>query len=290
MPRSGAHRPPLGPGVVQRVCDLYTAAGLSTRTIAAELGLSRRVVTDVLRSARVTIASRGTGRDRPQTRLPRPAGLRDQLVSLYVHQRLTRAQVAAALGVPEHRVATWLRECQIARRTRGRGTRQDRRRIDPETLQTLYVDTELPAAQVAHAVGASPGQVLASLHENALPVRVGGPLDPQRATAVLTALYTDPEILRILHTHHVRLVHRGGPAPDRFPTPVPLAPQLLHDLYQAAGLSAAQIELLTGQPAATVRRHLQDAGITLRAPGGLAPFTRRIRQTNLSRADRPGEG
>jgi hypothetical protein len=45
----------------------------------------------------------------------------------------------------------------------------------------------------------------------------------------------------------------------------------------SCGLSTQHIELLTGQPAESVRRLLANGGIILRGAGGRSPFMRRWR-------------
>ncbi|WP_137121259.1 hypothetical protein [Segeticoccus rhizosphaerae] len=102
--------------------------GLSIRQIAAQTRFPRVRVTDTLRRAGVSIAPRGRGRPRPTTRTTPPADIQAVLEQLYLTRRLTRAHIAAELGVPEHRVRTWLRDCGIQPRTRGRSNREDRDR------------------------------------------------------------------------------------------------------------------------------------------------------------------
>lgn len=69
----------------------------------------------------------------------------------------------------------------------------------------------------------------------------------------------------------------GGPITARFPGPVTLTGDLLRTLYTGCGLTARHIELLTGQPAETIRRALRAAGVRARPPGGRSPFARRVR-------------
>jgi hypothetical protein len=58
---------------------------------------------------------------------------------------------------------------------------------------------------------------------------------------------------------------------------VPLTTPLVKDLYWGCGAALTHIELLTGQPAMTVRGFMRRAGIPLRHPGGRTPFLRRWR-------------
>jgi len=52
---------------------------------------------------------------------------------------------------------------------------------------------------------------------------------------------------------------------------------LVKDLYWGCGAALTHIELLTGQPAMTVRGFMRRADIPLRRPGGRTPFLRRWR-------------
>lgn len=56
------------------------------------------------------------------------------------------------------------------------------------------------------------------------------------------------------------------------------------ELYVTCGLGLTHIELLTGQPAESIRKLLRAAGVTLRAAGGRSPFLRRWRASLTSAA------
>lgn len=95
---------------------------------------------------------------------------------------------------------------------------------------------------------------------------------------LLTALYADPEVCRVLDKHGIPVVTLAGPAWKRFPAPQPLSADLVSDLYQGCGLGLHHIELLTGRPAAAAGAVLRAKGIRLRPAGGTSPFTRRRRE------------
>ena len=56
----------------------------------------------------------------------------------------------------------------------------------------------------------------------------------------------------------------SGTISDRFPESVELPVELVTELFIDAGCAVRHIELLTGQPAARVRRELVRAGIPVR--------------------------
>jgi transposase len=247
------------------VVERYVA-GESVRRIAAELRLSRRVVREVLDRAGLDVPPYGRGRARPAVRLPRPDGVDETLDRLYRREGLTRRQVAERLGVPEHQVRTWLEEGGHVRRTRGWANREDRRRLDKPTLQRLYVQQGLTAAEVSRRTGVPLQKVLAALHDHGLPVRVPDQ-DDEHTLVLLELLYGDPAVRATLNRHRV---------------PARPTPRLVRELYTGCGLSVVHIEMLTGQPAATVTRALKAAGVPLRPAGGLSPFLRRHRGLDRS--------
>ena len=151
--------------------------------------------------------------------------------------------------------------------------------ISAETVAQLYVDAGLSAAEAGKLLGVSRHIVLRAAHDEGLPVRVGGP-EPGNGPAdieLVEALYADPLVRRVLTRHHVARRPAGGPIWQRFPVPVSVSAELAEELYVGCGLGVRHIELLTGQPAQTIRRLLQADGITPRPAGGRSPFLRRWR-------------
>jgi transposase len=260
-----------GDDVVKRYAE-----GESIRQIAARSGLSRPIVRSVLARAGVEVAPYGRGRPRPHMRTVRPDGIDQALEMLYTAGGLTRRQVAESLRVPEHRVRAWLESGHLARRTRGWANREDRQRLDRQTLLDLYVESGLTAAEVGERTGAPLQKVLAALHDNGLPVRIHDHTQ-NRSMILLDLLYQDTAVREALDRHRVPVRAQPGKLHERFPAPVPLTPELLRDLYTGCGLSVVHIEMLTGQPAATVTRLLKRAEVRLRPAGGLSPFLRRHR-------------
>jgi transposase len=273
MPERGPTSPDAD-ALAQRAATLYDE-GLSVRRIAAELGLSPSRTRRLLHGAGIAMSPRGRGRARPTTRVPIPPEVVEQLATLYLERRLTRAEVARHFGVSENRVRLWLHHLGIRTRTRGRANREDRERLATELLEELYVRRGYSADQVAEATGVSRREVLDSLHDAGLPVRVPAPDGEQHV--LLEELYGDATVVATLRSHRVPLAPQPGLLHERFPVPAAVSDLLLKDLYVSCGLSTVQMELVTGQPAATLREALKRVGIPLRGAGGLSPFSRRCR-------------
>lgn len=261
-----------------RLRHLYVCAEMSTYQIGEIVGMNRQRVTQMLRRAGVQIRARGAGRVRPRRRAYDPPALRTVLEELYLRRRLTSGQIARLVGMPERRIRDRLREFGIPVRTRGQCNREDRTTLEGKALAEMYVGEQMSADKVAEALGVSRMVVLRNAHELGLPVRVSGPSrDGTTAPQIelVEALYADPPVRRTLERHRIPQVPPGGPIWQRFPDPIPLSKELLHDLYAECGVGSQHIELLTGQPSENVRRALSIHGIPLRRPGGRSPFMRR---------------
>jgi hypothetical protein len=260
----------------------YLCERLSAAEIARRTGLARERVTRVLTAAGVTVRPRGAGQHHGAG--PRP-GFRALLSELYVGQGLTSAEIGGLIGMGERAVRRQLADYGIPRRGRGHSGQITRVQLSRRRLADLYMRAELSAEQVAERLETSRGSVLRNAHDLGLPVRVGGPTPTEGPTAIclVSALYADPLVAATLRQHDIPVVPADvGRLRQRFPTPVPLTDDLLADLYQACGLATTHIELLTGQPAPSIRRRLHRAGIPLRDRGGRCPFLRRWRSTDLA--------
>jgi hypothetical protein len=198
---------------------------------------------------------------------------------LYEDARLSSRQIAAIVGMPERTVRDRLRRYGITPRTRGGWNREDRVTVPAHVLEALYAELGLTAAEVGERVGMSANTVLRSAHAWGVPVRSGGavPLAEPEEIQLLIALYADPVVGAALTAHGIHRVPAGGPVSQRFPAPMPLTSVLVKDLYWGCGVGLNHIELLTGQPAESVRGFMRRAGIPLRQPGGRTPFLRRWR-------------
>lgn len=267
-----------GAPVPERVTHLYGCRGLSTYRIAGVVGISRHVVTRMLHRAGVPVKPRGGGR----RRLARGAGadIPDTLLAdLYVRRRLTCAEISKLTSVPARTVHDRLHAQGVRLRTRGRFNREDRLAVDPAALTTMYVQAGLPADQVGTALGVSRKVVLRTAHDHGLPVRLGGPAPTQGPAEIelIDALYADSEVQRAMRRHGLPRIPPGGPVWQRFPVPLRLTLDLATELYVSCGLGLTHIELLTGQPAGSVRRLLHNTGVAMRPSGGRSPFLRRWR-------------
>jgi transposase-like protein len=258
--------------VTCRARHLYTCLGWSTRRVATACGISRPKLTGLLRAAGVPIAPRGAGRARPT---PDPANLRDTLTELYLRQQLSSTRIAALLGMSDRLVRAKLARHGIRRRTGGSHNREDRTRLTSQQVRELAVLRDLPATDISALTATGYLPVLRDLHTAGVPVRLGGD-----RIEVIDALYADRQVRSVLAEYRIPLVPAGGRLWERFPVPVPLRPDLLHRLYVDCGLSAPHIELLTGQPAATIRHHLIRYAIPRRPPGGRSPFLRRWQEAS----------
>jgi hypothetical protein len=268
----------------ERVAHLYSCQSLSTYRIADTVGVSRQVVTRMLHRAGVAVKPRGSGR----RRLSRGTGaaVPDALLAdLYVRRRFTCAQISELTSVPARTVQDRLRARGIRLRTRGGFNREDRRAVEPATLVDMYLRAGLPAGEVGKILGVSRKIVLRTAHDQGLPVRIGGPA-PSRGPAeieLIDALYADTQVQHAMKRHGLPRVPAGGALWQRFPVPLPLTADLATELYISCGLGLTHIELLTGQPAASVCKLLQGTRVVLRSPGGRTPFLRRWR-ANQARA------
>jgi hypothetical protein len=270
------------------LAHLYLCLGLSTYRIAELTGLDRQRVTRALHRAEVPLRPRGAGRLRPTRHPSDQPDLPRLMMDLYLTGRLNSRQIGAILDMPERTVRVRLRRYGIRTRTRGGWNREDRRIVPADVLVELYTQLGMTADEVGRRLGTSRATVLRSAHSLGVPVRVGGavPLPGPEEIELVDALYADSLVAAVLDAHAVPRVPPGRPIWQRFPEPTPLTTPLVKDLYWACGVGLDHIELLTGQPAMTVRRFMQRSGIPARHPGGRTPFLRRWRDVG-EQADSP---
>ena len=262
-------------GLDERVMHLNMCLGLSTYRIAGIVGISRQRVTRLLHRAGAPVKPNGAGRRRPE-RIQLPFS-ETVLADLYTRQRLTCAQISLLSGVPARTIRDRLVSNGIRMRSKGRGNREDRRAVEPQLLAELYLRAGMSAAEVGTTLGVSHRVVLRAAHDEGLPVRMGGrpPRHGPQEIELIKALYADPDVRMTLTRYRLPAVPAGGAIWERFPAPAPISADLTAELYESCGLATTHIELLTGQPAASIRRQLSASGVTLRPSGGRSPFRRR---------------
>ncbi|MGH3280264.1 MAG: hypothetical protein ACRDNW_14160 [Trebonia sp.] len=188
----------------------------------------------------------------------------ERVIHLRNCRLLPIAKIAALTGIDRRRVTRLLYDAVTE--VRGSATRRATR----QAAQDRWLDEA--QARLVGGVQAVAGR--------RRPSAARGPSEAE----LLTALYADREVRRVLDKHGIPVVTLAGPAWKRFPAPQPLTADLVSDLYEGCGLGLHHIELLTGRPAAAAGAVLRAKGIRLRAVGGTSPFTRRLRGS-----DRPGE-
>jgi DNA-binding CsgD family transcriptional regulator len=254
--------------------DLYVTRRLDDPAIAARLGVPTWRVTTRRRELRVT---------RPPVPPPHPdpppAPPATELRRLYLDERLPTAAIGARYGTDPKTARRWLRA--VAIEVRPRTGREHRRALDVAELRELYQDRQWTAVEIAAHLDTIIRLVLRTLHDAGVPVRRGGTRPrrrPPEETRLVAALYADPEVTAVLRRHRVPRRPRPGDIASRFPSPVPLTAQLLAALYAETGLSARQIELLTGQPHEQILDALHRAGIPVRRPTGSSPWLTRLRE------------
>ena len=276
-PASGQLAQPSAVNAATLVSHLYDCQGLSTYEIARAVGISRQRVGRLLRKAGVPVKPRGAGRRRAPA--PRQAALTDLAVHLYLRSNLSSGQISALIGVPERTIRGRLRARGVPMRTRGRSNREDRAAAPVESLTRLYVSAGLTAAETGRRLGLPARVVLRTAHDQGMPVRIGGPIPRHGPSEIelIDALYADSLVQRALSRHGIARRPSPGPIWQRFPVPVDVGLELAKELYVSCGLGLRHVELITGQPAETVRALLRGQGIKLRPPGGRSPFLRRWR-------------
>jgi hypothetical protein len=198
----------------------------------------------------------GLGEGCPQD-LP-DAPLPERVAHLRACQLLPAAKIAAVTGVDRRSVTRLLYEVATEASPRGAGRRRTREAAADEWLDQVTAHLSRPDPTPVTRTGVRSAR---------------GPSELE----LLSALYADPKVRRVLDRHGVPVVTLFGPAWQRFPAPQPLTAGLVADLYEGCGLSLHHIELLTGRPAAAAGAVLRASGIKLRLPGGRSPFTDRWR-------------
>ncbi|MGH3299517.1 MAG: hypothetical protein ACRDP7_47790 [Trebonia sp.] len=186
------------------------------------------------------------------------APLGERVVHLRGCQLMPVQQIAALTGADRQFITRLLYQAVPSGGPRGPARRMTARtaedaRLD-EVVARMALEDARPATWVAPPSWRGPSEI-----------------------ELLTALYADPEVRRVLDTHGIPVCPTTSSPWQRFPASRPLTADLAGDLYEGCGLGLHHIELLTGRPAAAVGAVLRAGGIKLRPRGGRSPFTDRWR-------------
>ena len=282
--------PPAGPAVSDvQVAEMYRVEPITASEIARRLGISDgRVLAALQREgvaidpARHAAVNRAVGARRRGTVPSLPAEDAELAVRYYQEQGWSYRMIGEELGVSGAKVRAELQRRGVPvhhRQPIGPGSRASRTEATPvEKLRKLYVESEWSAQDVAAQLDSTIHVVLRTGHAHGVPIRQGGGGRPAvtAAVAVIDGLYRDDQISEVLERHAVPRRPAGGDIAVRFPEPVPLTAQLLDELYNEAGCSSTQIELLTGQPQIVVRANMHRLGMPLR-PEHMSPALLRLR-------------
>ena len=199
----------------------------------------------------------------------------------YTLEGQTLEQIARRHHTTRDRVRQWLQAAGVS--VQPRTTRETRQQLDPVQLRELYVQRDWTATQIAGELDTSVHQVLRTLHEHDIPVRRGGPPRPRTATPTrqqLAALYTDPDVHKLLRDHQIPVRPQGGTITQRFPEPTNISAAFLREAYTDIGLSAEHIEQITGQSAERILQLLHRHAIPVRPSGPRSPWLARQHPTN----------
>ena len=257
--------------------ELYIDRQLTTREVAAELGVSKE---------RVIRALAGAGIPRRPRSVRRPTGNRAAvtdaaLADVYHRQGMTIAQAAAHFGVSDEYLRRRITEAGLTRRP---GTFAPRSAWAPDELQARVValyGTGMTMREVGARLGVSSGTVSNVLHAAKAPVRPGGGSRPEAdgpPRTLIADLYADPDVVAALRRYQVRVPdeadwHVAGAFQTYVPLPVPAA--LLKELYVDVGLSVHHIGLLIGLGDLATRNLLIQAGVTFRPAHQRCPWNSR---------------
>ena len=266
------------PGVDPRLLrELYADRQLTTREIAAELGIDKGRVIRALTAAGIPRRPRSVRRARGA----RAAVTDTALAEVYRRPGMTIAKAAAHFGVSDEYLRRRIAEAGLTRRP---GTFTPRTTYPPDVLQAKAVKlyaTGMTMREVGARLGVSSSTVSMALHAAKAPVRPGGGARPEAhdtPRTLITDLYADPYVVAALHRHGVQVPdeadwHVTGPFHTYGPLPVPAA--LVRELYVDIGLSIRHIALLIGLGDFATRSRLIQAGVTFRSSQERCPWNRR---------------
>jgi DNA-binding transcriptional regulator YiaG len=258
--------------------ERYQHSHLTVAELTRQTGLTREQVANELRAAGVPV-DRTRRRPPPLTRHDR-----DWMLQRYLADEWPMTRIADELGRTVRSIRSELVSAGVAIVPRSGASRQDRTEAPPTQVRRLYVTDRLTAEQTGETLTLGAHIVLRTGHSYGLPIRPPGP-DPLIPADVrlIEDLYADDIIADALQHHQIpRRAPTGGIA-ARFPVPMTLTADLVRELYTDAGCSSTHIELLTGQPAATIIQRMNHWQIPLRPRGTVPPVRARIRSARRQR-------
>ena len=185
-----------------RLVELYVHRQLTTREVAAELGISKGRVIRALTAADIPRRPRSVRRPRGA----RTAVTDTALAEVYHGQAMTIAKAAKHFGVSEGYLSRRITEAGLTRRP---GTFAPRTKWSRDVLQANAVKLYgkgLTMRQVGARLGVSTSTVSVALHAAGVPVRPGGGTRPEalgEPRTLISDLYADPDIVATLRRHHV---------------------------------------------------------------------------------------
>lgn len=269
---------PADPGIDPvRLNQLYVEQMLTTREVAAELGVDKGRVLRALAAA--GIAARPRTQRRP--RGARAAMTDDALQALYTQAGMTVARAAAHFGVDEGHLRGQVHRLGLTKRPGSFTAHLPEVTLAElaERAPGLYGDG-WTLKQIASELGISTGTVRTALHDARVPVRAGGGSrgEDGPARVLIDELYDDPQVRAALLSHQVQLPGPDGwrhAGPRESYAPLPLTDDLLRALYVDVGLAMQEIAMLCGVGAGTVRAGLLAYHIALRSNRQRSPWKQR---------------
>jgi hypothetical protein len=205
----------------------------------------------------------------------------EQLAHLYVCCELSTCWIAVVTGLDRQRVTRTLHRAGVMLRARGAGRPRPLRRTgDPpglaQLMAELYDVAGLSSREIAAVTGLPERTVRDRLHRYGIRARSRGKWNRgDRRTVPVQTLRDLYEQLGMTAAEVGKLI---GVSPS---TVLRSADSLGLSVRTGGAVPLAgpgEIELLTGQPAMTVRGFMRREGIPVRPPGGRTPFLRRWRR------------
>ncbi len=199
--------------LTSRIRDLYVDKGLSTYAIGRALGIDRQRVARVLLRAGVVLPPRGVGRPRGAGHALLSSVSGDVLRDLYTRDRRSTDEIGALFNLSGNTVQRLLRAHGIRVRTTGSANREDRRALQVDVVNKLYLQDGHSAVEIGRRLGCSSRIVLRLIHDMGWPVRAGGPAlhNGPGDIELIRALYDDTLVALTLSHYEIPRVRSRWP-------------------------------------------------------------------------------